>query len=147
MQRRGPRERKQAVEEDTVRHTIITAALAAVVAATAGCGSMNSKGAAESAARPQRQYVLVRNTNVLDVAVYAVRYGTRQRIGTVTGLSTGTLPLPASFALDGRITLLVDPIGSDQVWVTDPIILAPDQHVELSVMRPITMSTFSLRTF
>jgi hypothetical protein len=130
-----------------VRHAILTAALAAIVAGTLGCGTLRNESATPSAARPERQYVVVRNTNVLDVAVYAVRYGTRQRIGTVTGLSTGRLALPPSFVNDGSVQLLVDPIGSDQVWLTDPIRLAPTQNVELSVMRPISMSTFSLRNF
>jgi hypothetical protein len=88
--------------------------------------------------------VTVRNDNWLDAVVYAVRGASRVRLGTVSGLSTVTLKAPTSYAPDGTFQLLVDPIGSSTVYMTDGFVVSPGQRVELSIAPSLRMSSVAV---
>lgn len=88
--------------------------------------------------------VTVDNNNWLDVVVYAVRSGARFRLGMVPGLSSETLRVPPGLGVDGTVSLLVDPIGSNIMYATDQITVAPGQRVELTVRNRLSMSSFSV---
>jgi hypothetical protein len=88
--------------------------------------------------------VQVRNQNVLDVAVYVLKGTTRFRVGTVSAMSDGVLRLPPSTEVNGSVRLLIDPIGSGEVYVTDALLLARDQQVEVTVGSVLQMSTTSV---
>lgn len=95
---------------------------------------------------PAREsYVAVTNNHWLDVVVYAVRSNVRFRLGTVRGLSEGTLPLKRSVVGAGdNIQLLVAPIGSSRYHVTDYVSFGPDMWIDFKVQSPLNLSTLSI---
>lgn len=95
---------------------------------------------------PSAPTVTVQNDNWLDVVVYVLRGASRFRVGTVRATSSETFRLTAEGTGGTRpLQLLADPIGSDQGYVTDPVVLAPGQRLELRVGGAINTSTFSVR--
>ena len=118
----------------------IFAALAGLMIGTGACATHH----ASAAPAPERVAVTVKNSNWMDMDVFAVRGGTRARVGSVTGLTTATFRVPANFAPDGVLQLMVDPVGSDGAYVTDKIVVAPGQRVELTIGSVLRMSTFAV---
>lgn len=123
-----------------VRESIFAALAGLMIDATA-CATQHPSGAPPP---PDRVTVTVKNSNWMDVVVFAVRGTTRSRVGSVTGLSSATFHVPAHYAPDGNLQLLVDPIGSDATYLTDRIAVNPGQHVELTVTSILRMSSFSV---
>ena len=124
-----------------MRHRWMTVLLAASLMDIAACaGRPPSTGASPLEAT----VVTVRNDNWLDAVVYAVRGASRVRLGTVAGLSSATLKAPSSYAPDGTFQLLVDPIGSNTVFMTDGFAVSPGQRVELSIAPSIRMSSVAV---
>ncbi len=123
-----------------VRESII-ACLAGLTIDAAACATHHASAAA---APPERMVVTVNNSNYLDVDVFAVRGTSRSRLGSVTGLSSVTFQVPAHYAPDGNLQLLVDPIGTNATYLTDKIAVGPGQHVELTVTSILRMSSYSV---
>ena len=123
-----------------VRESII-AALAGLAIDAAACSRHHPSAAAPP---PEPVVVIVTNSNYLDVDVFAVRGTSRSRVGSVTGLSSATFSLPAHYAPDGNLQLLVDPIGSNATYLTDKIAMGPGQHIELTVAAILRMSSYSV---
>ncbi len=117
------------------------AAVAGLTIDAAACATNHASGAAPP---PERMIVTVKNSNWMDVNVFAVRGTTRSRVGSVTGLSTATFRVPREYAPDGNLQLLVDPIGSDATYLTDKIAVNPGQRIELTVTSVLRMSSFSV---
>jgi hypothetical protein len=95
---------------------------------------------------PAREtYVAVTNNHWLDIAVYAVRAGTRFRLGTVRGLSEDSLPLRSSVVGSGdNIRLLVSPIGSRGGHLTDYLSIGGDRWIHFQVQNPLNLSSFTV---
>lgn len=124
-----------------MRHRWMTVLLAVSLIDIVACkGPPPSTGASPL----QPTLVTVRNDNWLDAVVYAVRGASRVRLGTVSGLSTTTLKAPTSYAPDGTFQLLVDPIGSTTVFMTDGFVVSPGQRVELSIAPSLRMSSVAV---
>ena len=119
----------------------IFAALAGLMIGAGACATHHDSSAAQP---PERVAVTVKNTNWMDMDVFAVRGTTRARVGSVTGLTTATFRVPANFAPDGILQFMVDPIGSDATYVTDKIVVSPGQRVELTIGSVLRMSTFAV---
>jgi hypothetical protein len=124
------------------------AVLSSLLIGSAACSSAPATHSSRLAVAPSQQlhYVSVRNQHPLDVAVYLLRGGSRIRIGTVTAMSEGVLRLPPNTDVSGSDRLLIDPIGSDEVFVTDRLMLASEQQVEVTVSRFIRMSSMAVWT-
>ncbi len=118
----------------------IFAALAGLMIGTAACATHHGS----AAPAPERVAVTVKNSNWMDMDVFAVRGETRARVGSVTGLTTATFRVPANFAPDGVLQFMVDPVGSDAAYVTEKIVVAPGQRVELTIGSVLRMSTFAV---
>ena len=118
----------------------IFAAIAGLMMGAGGCVTHQ----ASTAAQPERVAITVKNTNWMDMDVFAVRGGTRARVGSVTGLTTATFRVPANFAPDGVLQFMVDPVGGEATFVTDKIVVSPGQHVELTIASVLRMSTFAV---
>ncbi|MGI9078522.1 MAG: hypothetical protein ACR2G6_14515 [Gemmatimonadaceae bacterium] len=75
--------------------------------------------------------VEVENRNFLDLTVYLLQSGSRQRLGTITGSSTGTVLIPRKFlrGYAGDLRLLGDPVGSASTIVSDAVLIRPGEHV------------------
>jgi hypothetical protein len=80
----------------------------------------------------QRIAVQVTNRHFLDIAVYAVCEGQRTRIGVAAGNSHTLLDVSGRLLGPGREMQLVgDAIGSEELAVTEMIIVQPGQFIEL----------------
>lgn len=88
----------------------------------------------------------VGNRNWADVVVYAVRAGTRWRLGMVTSMSERTFRVPeGSGVATGTIQFLVDPIGSGRGFQTDPVSVFPGQRLRFSVEPRLPLSYVVVR--
>lgn len=86
----------------------------------------------------------VKNDNWLDVHVFAIRGGSRFRLGEVGGNTTARLRIPTSLIVSGMVQLMVDPIGMDDTYLTDAMLVASDQRVQLMVAPRMRMSTYAV---
>jgi hypothetical protein len=86
----------------------------------------------------------VTNQNWLDVDVFVLRGTTRYRLGAVGGNSSATLRIPSNLIARGELQLMADPIGSNDVYVSDVIPVAPDQSLQLTVAPRMRMSTYAV---
>ena len=107
-----------------------------------------ASGANRASARPDSAPVslTVTNQNWLDVDVFAIRGSTRYRLGAVSGNSSATLRIPSSLIARGELQLMADPVGSNDVYVSDLIPVAPDQALQLTVAPRMRMSTYAVWT-
>src|SRR5688500_15347308 len=81
-----------------------------------------------------RGVIRVQNNNFYDMAVYVVQSGMRWRLGTVTGFSGQSFPVPRSFSADVReVQLLADPIGGGPAYLSQRVRIQPGQALELSI--------------
>src|SRR5688500_12906436 len=92
-------------------------AVAATMLLTTACTTATyptREGARQNAATSLQ----VANHNWMDMTVYALRDGSRVRVGTVTSGSVERFALPRGFDLrTGALRLEADPIGSNEVFV------------------------------
>ena len=97
-------------------------------------------------ASPQRAATVeVSNQNWADVTVYAVQTGVRQRLGTVTSMSTTVFRVPPTMAAGtGELRLVIDLLGSRQVHVTEPFFIGPGQRAVLRVQNHLAISSLSV---
>jgi len=116
-------------------------ALLTLLALVSACGGR----AARRSPTGEPVTVEVDNQNYLDVVVFALRDGTSARLGDVSGLMRGTFDVPDHLIVVGTVRLLVDPVGSPQAYLTDPILVSPGDIVELRVAGVIGMSSWSVR--
>ena len=129
-----------------MRRTAATMMTGLVIAMMA-CGGVATHGDQDvtPSARVDRPVLItVRNDNWLDVNVYRVRSGAQFRLGTVSALGVSTFVVREGLAGADGLRLRIDPVGSSSVFTTDPILVAPGQHVELNVADRLSMSTFSV---
>ena len=89
--------------------------------------------------------ITVQNQNGLDLVVYAVNGAQRQRLGMVTSLGTSTFRIPRTAMSNGEVRLLVDPVGSNQAYLNDPIAVQPGQRVSLDVGQNLASSFLAVR--
>ena len=74
--------------------------------------------------------VQIDNQNYDDMDVYLLDRGSRVLIGSVSGLTQGTLLLPAGAnTIDGRVQLQADPIGAVTPIRTPQLLVAPGEKV------------------
>jgi hypothetical protein len=123
-----------------MRQKWIAVLLAGFLVEGAACAGRHTSKTSPS----EETVVVVRNGNWLDAVVYAVRGATRIRLGSVTGLNTTTFKFPTNYSPDGTFQLLVDPIGSSTVYMSNDFVVTPGQHVELSIAPALSMSTVAV---
>lgn len=100
--------------------------------------------APQSGAIPQDAVLTVANDHWLDVNVYALRAGTRHRVGTVTGQQSDTIPLRTNIIAAGTdVRLIAEPIGMNQSYVSDPVYVNPGAWVALTVRSPLNLSSLT----
>lgn len=100
----------------------------ALILALGACTALGSRGTEPYAT------LVVHNDATVTVNVYAVRAGSRIRIGTVTSLRSAEFPLRLRM-LSGanELQLLIDPIGSRREYPAQSIIVDEDSVIELQV--------------
>ncbi|MEX2570841.1 MAG: hypothetical protein WD737_06010 [Gemmatimonadota bacterium] len=121
---------------------------AATLVATA-CASSNPSGMA-TADGPQppaeaKTTIEVSNHNWSDMVVYAVRHGTRMRLGMVTSMNSKRFPVPRHLNTGaGSVELHAEAIGSAEAFRTGPINVNPGQRVELKLENQLSISNWSV---
>ncbi len=86
----------------------------------------------------------VNNRNWRDVDVYAVRHGTRLRLGTVAAMASGDYKVPMAIMAGGDFEFLVAPVGETNGYTTQSVFLEAGQTVDLQVENNLSLSTFSI---
>ena len=122
-----------------IRHHCAVLGAAALVAA---CASGTNRG--PSKLEPKEISLTVSNQNWLDVDSFGIRGTSRYRLGEVGGNASATLGIPTHLIVHGAVQLMADPVGSDDIYVSEMITVTPDQTVELTVAPRIRMSTYAV---
>lgn len=77
--------------------------------------------------------VHVTNRNFYDMNLYVVRFGQRQRLGTVPGNSSRAFELPAAWITNGPVRFLAAPIGGAGREFSEELSLRPGDVVGLTI--------------
>jgi len=118
------------------------AGMALLLAACASSRAVQVRSSAVDRALPLQ----VQNDNTADVDVYAMSGGQVTRLGTVTGLSSDTLQIPATAVTRGtELRLLADPIGAYGAYLSDPILASTGDVLVLRVASQLALSTVVTR--
>lgn len=89
--------------------------------------------------------VAVSNHNWSDMVIYAVRAGTRYRLGMVTTNETRRFRLPRGLEMAGAdLRLVADPVGGFDAYESGAIHVAPGQTIELSLENHLAISSISV---
>lgn len=91
----------------------------------------------------------VQNDNWMDVVVYAVRGGSRFRLGQVSSVQSAVFELPSvALGTSNGLYILADPIGAvnaERMFATDDIMIAPGHTIiDLRVDNVIDHSSWSV---
>ncbi len=90
--------------------------------------------------------VVMVNRNWATVNVYAVRDGSWARLGTVTTNEQARARLPQWATVGaGKVQLKVQPIGSRESYVTDPILVAAGQQITLYVQPALGLTNWAVQ--
>ncbi|MEW5916954.1 MAG: hypothetical protein AB1762_11135 [Gemmatimonadota bacterium] len=124
----------------TSRHAFAIALIAALLA----CGGERSPEPSTLRSGDEA-FLIVQNDHWLDATIYAVRAGTRQRLGTAPGLKTDTIPLRLSVVSGaGSVRLIAEPIGQTGRHVSEPINVDRGDVVELRIRDPLNLSSVAV---
>jgi hypothetical protein len=112
--------------------TVLLVVALLVVALVAACASRDAGSGADG--QPGYATLVIENDNTSTVTVYALRAGTRQRLGSIIGLSRETFTIRRT-NLDpgGELRVLVDPLGSFRTFVSHPVQVAEGDVIEMRV--------------
>lgn len=99
-----------------------------------------------ASARAAGMTLHVQNHNTLDVRVFLVRDGQRQKIGTVPSMTGQVFEMSAA-ELGGalELRLFADPIGSHDSFSTQPIPIQAGATIEWQLEKDIRRSSVMLR--
>jgi hypothetical protein len=126
-----------------IRRWSAALALLLVAATLSGCGLRSRRG---PAAGRQGVELRVTNHNWSLVVVYAMRNGTRWRLGDVPTMGTRTFSLDRTTGMGpGGVEILVDPLGSSEAFLTDQVTVGPGETIVLRVENNLSHSTYSVR--
>ncbi len=91
--------------------------------------------------------VQVRNDNWNTVDIYVMRSGVKWRLGMVVTGRTEQFKLPVDFERGaGDVRLLVDPIGSAEVYATDPLLFNRGDTIRLDVQNHLPLTSLAVRS-
>jgi type IV pilus biogenesis protein CpaD/CtpE len=126
----------------------VAKAAVVMVAATmlcGGCAQKNTGPGGANDAGSDAPVLVVENNKWLDVNVFAVRNGTRHRLGSVTSLQTERFRLPSWTTVGAaELRLLIDPVGSEQVHLTEPILVSTGSSIVFKVADYLPLSAYSV---
>jgi hypothetical protein len=127
------------------RHFAIALLCTASISATvAACGAM--RGRTDPVEDPSAIVTLnVVNHNALDVTIYSVQRGRRERIGQVTATTTGVFRLRLGQLSAGELQLFADPVGSLRGVTSDIVHLVAGQTVEWTIETDLSRSFLSVK--
>jgi hypothetical protein len=108
--------------------------------------SRSSDESAPAPAADAGMTLYVANHNLLDVRVFLLRDGQRQKIGVVPSMASRVFQVTTG-ELGGayELQLLADPIGSRESFSTDPIPIQAGAIIEWQVEKDLKFSSVLLR--
>ncbi len=113
--------------------------------ACASRGQLSEEDAAIAAAlESDSVYVTVKNQYRLDVNVYALYGGGRQFLGVVTSWNSRDFGVWGTLAVSTRFRIAADPIGSNQNYVTEEILVRMGDVVTVTVLDPLAQSYYTV---
>lgn len=107
-------------------------ALCAALLSTAACAG-NDPGADGGLSEARGVALVVRNENFADVTVYAVRDGTRARVGWVPGNSTGRFTVSGALIPTGELNLVAFPLASTGAAASGRVLVREGQTVQFTI--------------
>lgn len=122
-------------------------AVLAVSMAMGGCGPAASGPNAGPSPAAQRSTVMVQNHNWSDVRVYLIYGQQRIRLGLVNSMRTEVFRVPITYArTGGTLRLMVQPMASNQVYLSESLQLYRGQQANLTVHNHLAISNVSIRS-
>ena len=123
----------------------ITSLLLCTLVLATGCMPFGKKDKQKNRPEPLPSYVHIQNNNWSDVNVYAVRLGSRYRLGTVIATRKATFRMPRDIINNaGDIQLLVDPIGSRNSYRSPFLHFFPGQDISMTVENHLPISSVAV---
>lgn len=126
----------------TLRRARYALAASALLAVATGCPM---RGGTAEAADENVATLSIINHHPLDVVIYNVRQGHRERIGEVTAASTHTFTLHLRQYPGNEIQLSADPIGSTQPTTTQVLHVLAGETVEWTLETDLARSFVVVR--
>ncbi len=127
------------------QRALVTTATAATFL-LAGCASLAAVPDPTAPTYGSSIQVTVENHGWSDVSVYLLQGASRRRIGEVTSMGQRTFRVPG-YLLEssGQLRLMADPVGSQDVVVSDIAAVFPGQRFEWTIRSPGTFTTLVRR--
>lgn len=105
---------------------------------------LSCAGSKPEGQRPTQQ-ILIQNDNWLDVVIFVVTMsGVSQRLGDVRSINQEVFDMPGEFSEGSIIRLLVEPIGSNEYFLTEQIALSSSQVIFLRVSQHLSASSWTI---
>ena len=116
-----------------MKRTILALVLGAVLSGSLACVHRTAAEQAAEGAAPHT-FVRVENQAFLDANIYVISGGSRQRLGTTSGIGSRTFELPRGIIFGSTpLSFLVDFIGSSRTPMSEVISVSPGDTVVLTI--------------
>ena len=125
------------------RHWVSLLALALAPSACAPATQEHDLGFNQPAAA-EEPMIVVQNDYWGEMDIYAVKGGTRWRLGSVTTGSTAKLRIPHALMAGTEIQFQADPVGPVAPFAFPPISIPPGATVELTLENVLPMSSYAV---
>ncbi|HEX8392798.1 MAG TPA: hypothetical protein VF665_10620 [Longimicrobium sp.] len=123
----------------------IRIAVSTMLLGLAACAPAAENGGPAEGPAPEQIVVRVANNGWQDVTVYVVDGTMRRRLGTVSGMSTGSFSMRSTLLSSSRpLQLVADPVGGLTPFVSQPLRASPGQAVAMRVDARLALSTVSV---
>lgn len=129
----------------------LAAALVPLVLAASACGGFGRQPGTPNPVADEDQRdpditVRVQNNAWSSIHVYAVTGGQWESLGVVSSQNSSDYTLSrAMLGGRGEIRLVADPIGSNQGYFSDPILIEPGDRVEWTLQNNLSLSSVFVR--
>lgn len=118
----------------TTVHRLAGLAALSLIPISLACASGGAEEDGQAGPVSDYATLVVENDNTSTVTIYAIRSGTRQRIGTVTGLRTERFEIRRSMLTGGgELNVAIDPLGSNRIYTAQPIFVNEGDVIEVTV--------------
>jgi hypothetical protein len=89
--------------------------------------------------------LMVVNHNTLDMTIFNVRQGRRERLGQVTSLSTASFKLHVNRLPANELQLYADPLGATRGTTSEIVRISPGDTVEWTLQSDLGRSHVTIR--
>ncbi len=140
-----PRDRREAAPIHESYARLLLALTAVIILAQTACPLGQGSGDEEEEPKQFTVDVVVDNRNWQNMVIYAVRGGSRVRLGTATSMNTVTFVVTSDMTGAAQFQLLADPIGGPESFTSLPLRIEPGDVVEWRLAANLTHSAIFVR--